>query len=434
MKKLSLFLVAALSFIVAGCDQQIKNEPFLTVSPKVITLSAEGTPYVPVAVSSNLDWVAEKMDGSEWLDLQFSESGKVIKVSAQPNTAKGIRQGYINVIAGNLSAIVEVDQAGVGEDPTPGPGPGPDPTPSIVVAPANVTFSAAGGSQSVTVTANVEFTASTAAEWVSVQKSSGTVYTVSASENTATEPRSAVVQFTGEGAAASLSIYQEGATPDPGPGPSGDESVLALWRCDSADYLEQHSPDWVGTASQGGKGIALPEDGAPAGTNMTWFFAGKHDLDIQYKSTDGNYPVIPAAEGDGYLFTVPGIDFTAGQVVTMRVAVAGGSANSPKNWVIKFRTSTSDEWTVGDSPTAVTTATGVTAHLVITKNKDYSEASRFEASYTVPAAISGATLQVLVCAADGEVISGENPGSISTKVSVRLRPIADYPGPVILVK
>lgn len=67
---------------------------------------------------------------------------------------------------------------------------------------------------------------------------------------------------------------------------------------------------------------------------------------------------------------------------------------------------------------------------------NYTSHSRFLATYTVPENVSGATIQIFVCAADGETIKG----STSSGSTVRLIPLyntdnaAEFPGPRISIK
>ena len=70
------------------------------------------------------------------------------------------------------------------------------------------------------------------------------------------------------------------------------------------------------------------------------------------------------------------------------------------------------------------------------KQKDYTSNSRFLASYTIPENLTGATLQIFVCAADGETLKG----STTSGATVRMTPLfladgsVEFPGTRILIK
>ena len=169
---------------------------------------------------------------------------------------------------------------------------------------------------------------------------------------------------------------------------------------------------------------------------MTWVRNTESSLILNYiTALEGHFAVKSVGTLDGYLFSVPGQNLTAGQVIKMDAAIAITNT-APRNWVIKFRTSDSADWTLGESATVYTTDSGVKAFMKCAKERDYSNASRFQATYTVPATVSNATIQVFVCAADGETISG----SQGSKSTVRLIELIgtdgneEYPGPRITLR
>jgi hypothetical protein len=102
----------------------------------------------------------------------------------------------------------------------------PKVTPSLAVSPTTLPVAATGGTGSFTVTANVEWMAVAAENFVTfVSPASGattSVVTVNVTENTSTEPRTTTITVTGEGVAAkTVTVAQSGAgTPPPPPDPT----------------------------------------------------------------------------------------------------------------------------------------------------------------------------------------------------------------------
>lgn len=85
--------------------------------------------------------------------------------------------------------------------------------PSLSLEPANVTVEAKGGTQTVTVKSNVDWTATTTSDWVSIGTKSGNgngVFEFSVSENTATDAREAKVKFSSSTVSAELTVNQAG--------------------------------------------------------------------------------------------------------------------------------------------------------------------------------------------------------------------------------
>ena len=107
----------------------------------------------------------------------------------------------------------------------------------------------------------------------------------------------------------------------------------------------------------------------------------------------------------------------------MDCAIAGVKS-CPKNWVIKYRTSTSAEWETGEDGT-----------ISIAKEKVYTEDARFKGSYTIKEDIEGATLQVFVCAASSTTISSKlASGSATRMIPLMKGSEKEYPGPRITIE
>ena len=408
--------------VVSVTQTAAPNNDKIEASPTSVVFESTGgdqvvsvTANVSVSAVSSESWLTVKEPASQTSPLSYT-------LTAAANTGSEVRNATVTFSGGDAESVtVAVSQ---------------NPAAFIRVSNEKIEAPAAGVTSKVTVTSNVEWTASSSESWVTVSPASGTngELTVVVAENTGSE-RSATVTLSKGEVKAVITVSQEGTSYQP-----GEEKVLATWRCNDAAYVDSHSPDWSTSGANAysngtGQGIALPENGAPTGSQMTWFYNGKHSHPVVYiTAEEGHFAVKAVAEGDGFIFTVPGQNLTKGQVVKMDVALAAGQKALPKNWVIKFRTSTEAEWTDGTSDSAFTTTSGATAFWTWSATKVFSSKARFNASYTIPETVSNATLQVFVCTADGET-----SGSVAASTTVRMIPLynaeetVEYPGPRITI-
>jgi hypothetical protein len=93
-------------------------------------------------------------------------------------------------------------------------GEAPATTSTLTVAPSSLSFSAEGGSQTLTITSNVNWNTSSNASWLTVSPSSGAnngVVTTTASTNTGAS-RSAVITVTGGGITRTITVIQAGSS------------------------------------------------------------------------------------------------------------------------------------------------------------------------------------------------------------------------------
>ena len=82
-------------------------------------------------------------------------------------------------------------------------------SPTLAVSPSSVSFQAAGSSQAVSVTGNVDWTASTSASWLTLSPKSGTesgTITVTAATNNSNSARSATITITGSNGVGSKTV------------------------------------------------------------------------------------------------------------------------------------------------------------------------------------------------------------------------------------
>lgn len=206
---LAIVMAATLSVGLSSCK---KHDPELSVSTTSITLQANGdvdggeTKDITVS-ASHTDWTASVTEGSAWLHV--NRNGQKATVSADPNTTTAKRTGKIKISAtedASLSYDVSVSQTGA--DGT------------ITVSASTFDFEAEGGSQTVTVTSNTGWNASSSQGWLTVspsanQVSGTTSATLTAGDNKTNNDRTCTVTFTtADGkATAAITITQKKQAP-----------------------------------------------------------------------------------------------------------------------------------------------------------------------------------------------------------------------------
>ena len=411
-----------LTAVISVTQLAAPNNDKITVSPTTLSFVAEGesktvtvTANVTVTATPSESWITVTPPASQAASMTYT-------LTASANTGNAARNASVTFSGGEADDVtIQVSQ---------------NPADAIEVDKEEVTAGAEGGEFTVKVTANVEWAAAASESWVSVSPDKGqsTDIKITVGANDDTAARTAKVTLTKGNKNVEIAVKQDGK--------SALGTLLATWRCDDATYVDSHSPDWstpdANATSHGtGKGIALPETGAPEGTQMTWVRASGISNPLVYiTAAEGHFAVKAVAGGDGYLFTIPGQNLKKGQVITMDCALALGSEKCPKNWGIMFRTSDTADWVLGDSETAKELTDGKVAHWVCAKYKVYDATSRFNASYTVPEDVTGATLQVFVVSVNGETLKGTTADSST----MRLIPLynadktIEFQGPRITVK
>ena len=207
---LAIVMAATLSVGLSSCSKD--DDPELSVNKTSISLQANGDGDKDVTVSaSHTDWNVSVTDGSAW--LRVNKNGQLATVSVDANTTTQTRTGKFTITAtadASLSYVITVSQAGV------------DGVISLSVS--SIEFQSEGGSETVTVTSNSGWNASSNQGWLTVSPSSGnaptsgsgaTSATLTASENKTNSDRTCTVTFTTTDgkASATISITQKKQTP-----------------------------------------------------------------------------------------------------------------------------------------------------------------------------------------------------------------------------
>ena len=213
MKNYILYVCCLLAVMAAGCyPEEFDNktwgpEPQLELSAPGVTLQPTESSETITVTTNYEEWTAEvAADGREWCSVKQQENQLVIQV--KENTGEKERTTVITVTVGNgkkETKEIAVTQLGT--------------APKIVVTPSALSFEMKGGTQEVTVTANVDTwtpTVSVGSDWCSASKE-GDVLKVGATAYAGREMREALITLTGNGngatAVATLKVVQMGTDP-----------------------------------------------------------------------------------------------------------------------------------------------------------------------------------------------------------------------------
>jgi len=195
---------------------------YLSLSPSSVSFAANGGSK-SVTVNSNTDWEVAVAGGDGWLSVSPVEGNgrKNITLKATGNAATDRRTATLKFTwkddrGSSRSNTLSVTQTGT----TPPLPPAPI---YLRVTPANVSFTANGGSKAVSVSSNTEWEVSSTGggDWLTVNMTGGNrnkSVSLKASSNTATDGRTASLKFTwrdenGTAQSRTIGVSQSGITP-----------------------------------------------------------------------------------------------------------------------------------------------------------------------------------------------------------------------------
>lgn len=211
-----------------GTDSGTSTSSILSVSPTSISMASEGGTST-LTIDSNTSWTISVADDASWVSLSVTSGSDVasVTVTVAENDATSSRSTSLTVatIDGKVSASVTVSQASADGDDADGDDSDDEPTgegesgdENITVSPANLSFGAAGGSMSTTITTedswNIYSLDAGDDSWVSLSATKGTgsaEITVTVSENTSVYSRSLSYVVACGDSQASLNISQQAA-------------------------------------------------------------------------------------------------------------------------------------------------------------------------------------------------------------------------------
>lgn len=239
----------------------------------LLSFKAEETGSKSFSVASNKDWTAS-LSGLDWAEVSPLEGKKdrSATITVTPKSANGgsAREGTISFAYGaDAPVVVRVNQGGF------------EPEISLSVRDLLVAADGSADISSVTVTANSDWTASSGAAWISLDKTAGpagaTVVSLRFAVNEKTEDRSAAVTFDNHGVKAELTVRQvakpsETLSVSPESlafGKTGETRTLQIES--NAAWTVSASESWlsVSPASGNGNGSVSVTAGANAGGERT---------------------------------------------------------------------------------------------------------------------------------------------------------------------
>jgi YD repeat-containing protein len=198
----------------ATCLVTVHPGPSLSVSPSALNFPANGgqqtvsiTASVGWTVSSSATWasVADLNGDGVINNLDVSGSNTLtIHVTAHTSTAS--RNAVVTFTGGGLTQTVSITQDAA------------TPAATLSVSPSALSFAANGGQQTVSITSNVHWTASSSAPWLTVSPSSGSnngTFTVSASTHSGSSARTATVTVSGTGVSSRTVAVTQAAPESP---------------------------------------------------------------------------------------------------------------------------------------------------------------------------------------------------------------------------
>lgn len=204
MKKIVLIMMVAIAAI--ACKKEDPIVPEIKVSTTEFTLPLAGTEDMSFKVefNANVDWTAALKETTEWCTVTPASGvagDAAVTVIALENPTEEERTVTLVITAGSAVEEIVLTQEAVF-------------IPRLSTEPADgVNIAQAGGSASVEVKTNVEYTVTPDAEatWLTVSQE-GDVVTFTATANEDFAARGANVAFTTahEGVAANVYVYQEG--------------------------------------------------------------------------------------------------------------------------------------------------------------------------------------------------------------------------------
>ena len=150
-------------------------EPKITIEPKTLNFAVEGGTQ-DITITANFEYEVSK--NADW--VTFVKTPNSITVTVPNYAEEEVRTAEITISNEkyNISKTIKVTQSAF--------------EPKLHVAPSEISFTADGGSQKASVTANCEYTISTTADWISYAETEN-VITITVFNNEDIEARSAEI-------------------------------------------------------------------------------------------------------------------------------------------------------------------------------------------------------------------------------------------------
>lgn len=253
--------------------------PTFSITPTTLSFVSSGGNQL-VTVTSNQSWSASS--SVSWLTLSNTSGtgDATVSITAQANTSIDSRAGKVSFSAGGKTYTVTVTQEGV---PT-----------YFEITPTTLSFSASGGSKSISVMSNQPWTVSANASWLKLSDNSGTsdaTLSVTAEENTTTSSRSGTITFKVGGKDYTVNITQDGVSAFFEASPTmfslaaegGNTSVKIT---SNQAWTASKSVDWISLSAMEGKGDATLSLTVMANSSFT-----ERTSTVTFKADEKTYTV-----------------------------------------------------------------------------------------------------------------------------------------------
>lgn len=401
----------------------------ITTSEELVSFEYEAASK-SVSIVSNVDWTLSY--DADWLSVtptsgSASKDPVTLTVTVLRNSGKANRTCEVVISGGDAEdAVLNVFQEAFE---------------SIAASVHDVNFTAAGDSDNnvVTIEANVAWTATSSASWLTISPASGAkgekvTMTLTAAPNKG-EQRVATVKLTSPNSEEIINVLQEGYV--------RRKKTLATFKFNDAAYTDSHSPDWstsgANAYSKGtGKGIALPEESG-SDAYITWHHGEQwtetSSLPIVFiTAAEGHLAVKPCGLDDGYEIHIPLTDVPSGSVATAIIGLRA-TDTAPRYYMAKYSIDNGATWTNADTGNSYTANNGAKANFDLkTKNVIIS----MKADMAIDKNISNGELLIRVVAVDKYTIKATNPSTPTSGATVRMTPATidgvSYDGPVITLE
>ncbi|MFT3867665.1 MAG: cellulase family glycosylhydrolase [Nibricoccus sp.] len=187
--------------LVGGAALPPPGTSNLTVSATSLSLGASAG-STTFSITSNVSWTTS--DDQSWLTVTpaSGSNNATATVTATANTATTSRTGTVTVTGSGITRTITVTQSGVTSS-------------NLTVSTTSLSFGAAAGSASFSITSNVSWTTTDNQSWITVTPASGSnnaTATVTVTANTATASRSGTVTVTGGSITRTITVTQAGTT------------------------------------------------------------------------------------------------------------------------------------------------------------------------------------------------------------------------------
>ncbi|MEL6191566.1 MAG: NPCBM/NEW2 domain-containing protein [Bacteroidota bacterium] len=183
--------------------------PSLSLSPSTLSLPATAGDS-SISVNANVAWIASKNAAWVTLGTNAGSGNGTLTFTYQANPATESRTTQVTVSGGGQTKTLTLNQAGKEVVP-----------PQLSATPKSFELGMAAVDTSSTINANINWTASTTANWVTITTPSGAgngTLEFSVSENTGENSRSTIILLDdGDGTTTSISISQAGKSTPPPP-------------------------------------------------------------------------------------------------------------------------------------------------------------------------------------------------------------------------